>query len=290
MKILVTGGSGFIGKSLVKFLREKGLKVLTTPDSIAEFDIRRRKDVLNLPKADVVIHLAAIASVPLSWVKPKNTLETNIIGTLNILEYCSKRKAKIIYLNSYPYGDHVKIPSDENQPVSGNNPYAVSKIAAELLCKVFADREGLQAISFRVFNVYGPNQPNRLLISQLINDLLSKTEISVLSGKPKRDYVYIDDLLEAIYLGIKDQRKGFDTYNIGFGKSWSVFEIIAKLKKLTDRDILVVDKGLDRPNEIMDTVADISKAKRALGWKPKVNIDEGLKKTYEWFKNRYYHS
>jgi nucleoside-diphosphate-sugar epimerase len=290
MKVLVTGSSGFIGTNLVKFLRKKGIKVITTLSSINKFDIKKRKDVLNLPKVEVVVHLAAIASVPLSWEKPKTVLETNIIGTLNILEYCGKHKAKIIYLNSYPYGGSCKLPSDEEEPVSGNNPYAVSKIAAEMLCRSFSSKDGFDGISFRAFNVYGPGQPNRLLISQLIGDLLSKSEITILSGKPKRDYVYTDDLSNAIYLGIIDKKRGFSIYNIGFGKSWSVLEIVQKLERLVGKDLPIIDKGLDRPNEIMDTVADISKVKKELGWKPKTDINEGLKKTYEWFKDWRNHS
>ncbi len=283
MKILVTGGDGFIGSHLVPALKVKGYNVLLPKES---FDVRKARHVSSLPKADFVIHLAAIASVPKSWKHPKKVFEVNTLGTLNMLQYCKLHSAKLIFPSSYMYGNPKYLPIDENHNLSAENPYAVSKLAAEELCKVYSKPYGLDVTVFRIFNVYGPRQEGHMVIPEIISKLLTReSAITIQSGKSRRDFIYITDVVNAFLKAIR-KTEGYKVYNLGSGESWSIREAAEKLVSISRREITIIDKDIMRPNEIMNTVADTSKIKKELNWKPKVSIDKGLKKTYEEIKNR----
>lgn len=281
-KILVTGASGFTGRHLVRRLEDEGYKVIT-PDHSSGFDVRKQEEVLGLPKADIVIHLAAIVNVPLSWEKPHEVLNVNAGGTLNILLYCSKHMPRLIFASSYAYSVADYFPIDEKHPTRVGNPYAVSKLAGEQLCYVYSKKGGFETTVLRIFNPYGPGQSEKMVISQMAAELVRDGKITIFNGKPKRDLLYISDLVEAYLSVIKSPSGGYHLYNVGYGDSWTIRELAEMLVEISGKEAKVEDKGIERPNEIMDSRADISKIKGELGWSPKIDINEGLQRTYSWY-------
>lgn len=282
--ILITGAGGFIGSHLLPELKENFKVIIAPPASI--LDIRNEEKVLKLPKAKFVIHLAGIIDVPFSWEDPGQVISTNTIGTANILDYCVKNKASLIYPSSYAYGDPKYLPTDEKHPVKSENPYAVSKLAAESLCGVYQKKYGLNVTIFRIFNVYGPGQSMKMVIPKMIAGLIDRNCIEVQTGKPKRDMVFISDVVESFLLALKNGN-GLVVYNVGSGKSYSVREMAKKLIKISGGSAKFIDKKTPRSNDIPETMANIKKIQQQLGWRPKVNIDEGLEKTYSWFLTNY---
>lgn len=278
--VLVTGAGGFIGSHLLPKLK-KNFQIVVAPPS-DKLDIRDRDKVLKLPKAQIVIHLAGVANVPLSWGDPGRVISINTIGAANILDYCVKNKASLIYPSSYSYGSPKYLPTDEKHPVKADNPYAVSKLAAESLCEAYYRKYDLNIAILRLFNVYGPGQSEEMVIPTMVLGLINKNYVEVQTGKPKRDMIFVSDAVEAFLLALK-REGGLVIYNVGSGKSYSIKEMAIKLIEISGKKSKFIDRKLPRSNDILKTMADISKIQAELAWKPKVNIDEGLKKTYLWF-------
>ena len=281
-RILVTGSSGFVGKNLVEELKRQDADVLTlTYHDGRRIDIRDQQRVEGIINEirnidiDIVYHLAAITSVPFSFENPGETYDVNVLGTLNILELCRSCNAdKIVFASSYVYGQPQYMPIDEKHPLQPTNPYARSKILGEELCRAYNTDFGLKCIILRPFNIYGVGQSKNFLIPSIIAQL-RYGKIELKDPEPKRDFIYISDIIEA-YIKAGEFNGDFDVFNIGYGKSYSVKEIVDKIIYLYGKDVKVKYSGERRKNEIMDTVADIKKAKEKLDWKPRVEIDNGL--------------
>lgn len=286
-KILVTGSDGFIGRNLVKRLIKERAKVIELNSSI---DIRKWADIKKNIKItrdiDMVFHLAAVTFVPFSWENPRLTYETNILGTLNILELCRLCNVeRLIFISSYLYGRPKYLPIDEKHPVDPTNPYAKSKLLAEELCKMYYKDYKIRIIILRPFNIFGEGQDTRFLIPLIINQVLKKKEINLKDPCPKRDFIYVEDMLDACIKAALYKNLKFDIFNIGMGKSYSVGEITEKILKIYGKKIRVNYSNEHRPHEIMEVVSDIKKARSNLGWFPKIGIDEGLKITFEKSKS-----
>jgi UDP-glucose 4-epimerase len=285
-RILVTGSSGFVGKNLVEKLKRQGAEVLTLADHDGRrIDIRDQQRVLRIIRnIDIVYHLAAITSVPFSFENPGETYEVNVLGTLNILELCRLCNAeKIVFASSYVYGQPQYIPIDEEHPLQPTNPYARSKILGEELCRAYNTDFGVKCIILRPFNIYGAGQNKNFLIPSIIAQL-RYGKIELKDPEPKRDFIYISDIIDA-YIKVGGFKGNFEVFNIGYGKSYSVKEITEKIVQLYGKDVKINYKNERRKKEIMDTVADIRKAKEKLGWEPSVDIDAGLKSMLgEWYK------
>ena len=281
-RILVTGSRGFVGKNLVEELKRQDADVLTlTEHDGRRIDIRdqqRVEAIINKIRnidIDIVYHLAAITSVPFSFENPGETYEVNVFGTLNILELCRSCNAeKIVFASSYVYGQPQYLPIDEKHPLQPTNPYARSKILGEELCSAYNTDFGVKCIILRPFNIYGVGQGKNFLIPSIIAQL-RYGKIELKDPEPKRDFIYISDVIDA-YIKAVEFNGDFDVFNIGYGKSYNVKEIVDKIIYLYGKDVKVKYSGERRKNEIMDTVADIKKAEEKLGWKPSVEIDNGL--------------
>ncbi|MCK5037910.1 MAG: NAD-dependent epimerase/dehydratase family protein [Thermoplasmata archaeon] len=285
-KVLVTGSNGFVGRSLVQALKAEGAKVI-------EFDISNGQDITdwkameNLEKADIVFHLAAIAFVPYAWDNPQKTYNVNVLGTLNILEYCRKNDIeKMVLASSYIYGPPEYLPVDEKHPLNPNNPYSRSKLLSENLCKAYHDDFGLKCLILRPQNIYGKGQDEMFLIPEIIKQLPSG-KITLKDPNPKRDFIYLDDVIEAYLLsGLAEVE--YEAINIGSGKSYSVREIVDKIIELHGKPVDVSYSNETRKNEVMDVIADIRKAKDVLGWEPKHDLEKGLSEIYD--QREYSHS
>ncbi|MBI5698822.1 GDP-mannose 4,6-dehydratase [Candidatus Saganbacteria bacterium] len=276
-KILVTGSTGFIGRFLIERLKRDEVEVVEC-DLTKGHDLLDLKQTLALPPAEIVVHLAANTNVQTAFEQPYPIYRDNIIGTLNLLEYCRlNRVGRFIYSSSYVYGQPQSLPINESHPVMINNPYGRSKLLCEQLVAAYSDDFGLAASILRNFNVYGRGQDPRFLIPSIIEQLYSDVPvIKVADLAPKRDYVYINDIVEAIWRCCLSTAAGARTYNIGYGASFSVGEALELIFKLSDRRKPVEAAGATRKNEIADTVADISKAERELGWRPQFDFAAGL--------------
>ena len=279
-RILVTGSSGFVGKNLVEELKREDADVLTLTDHDGRrIDIRDQQRVMRIINGirdiDIVYHLAAITSVPFSFENPRETYDVNVLGTLNILELCRSCNAdKIVFASSYVYGQPQYLPIDEKHPLQPTNPYARSKVLGEELCRAYNTDFGVKCIILRPFNIYGVGQNKNFLIPSIIAQL-RYGKIELKDPEPKRDFIYISDIIDA-YIKAGEFNGDFDVFNIGYGKSYSVKEIVDKIIHLYGKDVKVKYSGERRKNEVMDTIANIKKAKEKLGWKPSVDIDNGL--------------
>ncbi|CAM4197807.1 NAD(P)-dependent oxidoreductase [Cytophagaceae bacterium 50C-KIRBA] len=277
-RILVSGSLGFIGKNLCQALSKGNNQVFEIPSS-NEFDLCDNTKVEELPEVDVIIHLAAKSYIPESFSNPRFFYQNNVVSTLNLLEKSRKDKAKFILLSTYVYGNPQYLPIDENHQRNPLNPYTQSKVICEDLCQAYSRDFGLNSIILRPYNVYGPGQLSSFLIPSIINQLENE-EIFLQDSRPKRDYVFIDDLVEAILLSIEVEKEGCNVYNVGSGSSYSVSEIVDMLVQISKSTAKIRFANIERKGEVLNTVADIKKARIELGWKPLVDIQEGLMRTF----------
>lgn len=274
-KILVTGSSGFIGKNLLPRLRSHQYSVSSVSRLDGEISDAHTWD--KFQSSEVLIHLAGLTFVPDSWKDPSRFIKTNLDGVTCALDYCRKHGSRLIYLSSYLYGNPEFLPIPESAPLIANNPYALSKKMAEEVCKFYAEFYGVKITILRPFNVYGPGQSQQFLIPSIIAQASAGTPILVQDLNPRRDYVYIDDLVDAIINAINKQLE-FEVFNIGTGISYSVAELINIIQKIMGTNLNVVCNGEKRIGEIVDTQANILQALKILDWKPKYTLEAGLKK------------
>jgi len=271
--ILITGSSGFIGKNLIK----KIPKYSTTIEKNGEkIDLRDKEKVLKLKRVNTVIHLAG--KTPYSKKLSNNEIfEHNILGTLNILEYCiSKKVEKLIFVSSYIYGNSKNNPINEKHIVQPHNTYTKSKYLAEELCKDYAKKFGIKLIILRPFNLFGNLQKKGFLISNIIEAIKNNSSISITNKNNKRDYLLIDDFIDVILKMIDFDCK-LEIFNIGSGKSYSFEKIIQLFEKKSGKKIKRENK-VSKDNNILKIQADISKITKKTGWHPKYNFEEGVEK------------
>ena len=226
-----------------------------------------------------IIHLAASVGVPQSWDTPFETYQNNIIPTLNILEFARVHRTPVIYMSSYLYGTPKYLPIDEAHPIDCRNPYADSKRQAEMLCEAYAGYFGLPVTILRPFNIYGPGQTQDSLIPYIIKQAKEKGSIRVKDLRPKRDYLHIDDQVGALLKVIHSEQNGLETYNLGFGKSYSVREVIDIVLKVIDKQLSIHSTEEHRPNEIMDCFSNSRKFSERFAWTPQVTLVEGIKRS-----------
>lgn len=272
-KVLVTGFAGFIGSEIVKRLD----KTQTITDSLesGRIDLRDKEQVMKLEAADVVMHLGG--KTPQNGLEWFEYFENNVQGTLNVLEYCLRKKVKkMIYVSSYVYGKPKYCPIDENHPINPHNAYAESKYLAERLCKFYCDRSDLNVIILRPFNIFGKSLPEGFIITNLINSAKTGKKLTIINKESKRDFLYVDDFVDLI-IKIKDYDFKFEIFNVGSGISYSFEEIIKKIEHLTVKKINL-EYSEDKRIFMDDIRADISKLKSKVNWSPNVKFDEGLQK------------
>lgn len=276
-KLLITGFNGFIGKHLIANL-SKTEHSITNSDMFSRFDITESTQWESIPNVDCVIHLAGKSFVPDSWNNPSEFIQANFQGVINALEYCRKNKALLVFLSSYLYGDPPVIPTPEISPLVVTNPYAFSKSVSEDVCRFYAEKLNTRVVVLRVFNVYGPGQSDNFLIPTILRQMKNNSTILLKDTEPKRDYVYVKDVVNAISKSI-NYTDEFGIFNIGSGRSYSVVELVDTIMDIKGEYYNVKSLNERRKGEIMDTIADISQAKIKLNWQPLWGIHEGLQET-----------
>ena len=314
MKILVTGGAGFIGSNLVDCLLSRGHDVAVidefndfydpqikranlaaVADRIAlhEVDIRDADAVNRIVGAgdfDTIIHLAARAGVRPSIRQPKLYIETNITGTFNLLEAARAAGVKrfISASSSSVYGVLKSAPFHEelclNQTIS---PYAATKLAGEQLCSNYSHLYGMRTISLRFFTVYGPRQRPDLAIHKFTKFIHEGKPIDQYGdGSTRRDYTYVDDIVQGVEACLTYEGQRCDVFNLGESQTTTLSELIASIEAALGKKALV-NRLPEQPGDVPLTYADISKAQRLLNYQPTTPISEGIPKFVEWYlKNR----
>ena len=276
-KVLVTGSNGFVGRNLVSQLRRSGYEVIT-------FDLENgdiAMDRLNYSNVKHVFHLASKVYVPASWENTFDFYRTNVMGTTNVLELCRANHCSLTYISSYVYGTPQYLPVDEKHPVSPASPYNHSKLMAEEICKYYAQTFDVPVVVLRPVNIYGPGQNISFLVPEIIQQVLNKSRdyVEVMDLRPKRDFLYIDDFINAIISTIHMDR--FDIFNIGSGYSLSVEEIIKTTMHVTGISKPIHSKKIERKNEVWDVYVNIQKFKDTFHWEPKISFGAGIKKCLE---------
>jgi len=312
--ILVTGGAGFIGSHLCERLLSDGVKVICLDnfDSFYDPDIKIKnaegmtkkfqdlfelvtgdirnpdhlKGIFQKNRVDFVIHLAARAGVRPSIADPLLYQDVNIRGTIVLLEACKAYKIKnfIFASSSSVYGENQRVPfTEEDLDIQPISPYGATKRSGELLCYSYHHLYGMNIACLRIFTAYGPRQRPEMAIHKFTRLIDRGEKIPIYGdGSSRRDYTYIDDLIEGI-LGVIRYHKGFEIYNLGESQTTSLIELIKLIEgafgKKADIEMLEL-----QPGDVSVTYADITKAKRMLKYQPKVKMEEGIKRFVEWYR------
>lgn len=312
--VLITGGAGFIGSHLVDSLLAEGGWQVTVVDDFNSFyppEIKRRNlqphdghSALEVIEADItdaaaiagvfesggfemVVHLAAWAGVRPSLLNPRLYTEVNVMGTLNLLEAAKEfRVPQFVFgSSSSVYGINEKVPFAEDDPIRRTiSPYAATKAAGEQLCHTYSHLHGFRAVCLRFFTVYGPRQRPDLAIHKFADLISNGMPIQVFGdGTTRRDYTYIDDIIQGVRASMDYAESQFEVFNLGESETVELRELIALLEKSLGRDA-VVDRQPMQPGDVPITYADISKARRLLGYEPATKIGEGIPKFVEWYR------
>lgn len=272
--LIVTGSDGFVGTNLLRCLHGLSYNV-TGIDINNGYDLSNIDCLAQIPRADILVHLAGITSVPASFIEPYKYLHINYLTTLAALEVARRDQARFIHISSYLYGSPNYLPIDENHTLAPHNPYAQSKLNAENLCVGYHRDFNVQVIILRPFNIYGPGMKDNSLIPNIFRQL--KTGIIELADfDPKRDYLYIQDLCQAIIAALDAEEVDYDVFNLGYGKSYSAYDVAKIIVTLSGKDANIISAGQRRKGEVMDCYANIEKARNILGWIPRTDLHKGL--------------
>jgi nucleoside-diphosphate-sugar epimerase len=281
-EIVVTGAEGFVGRRLVPRLRALGhtVQALGRRDQIDLNDDAVVEKAVS--SAEVIIHLAARVFVPDSFREPAAFYRANVLGTLNMLEAARRTGARFVLASAYVYGQPQSLLIREDHPLSAHSPYTETKIIAERIFRNYHETFGIHGAILRPFNIYGPGQDIRFLIPTLLAQ--SRTgRLNLQSSLPRRDFIYVDDVVEAYVKAVDSERTTLEAYNIASGESCSVRELVDLFQSLCGKSLAVEYAEKVRPDEINDTHADISKARSDLDWAPAVSLRKGLRRTLEAF-------
>jgi UDP-glucuronate 4-epimerase len=312
--VLVTGGAGFIGSHLVeRLLGEGGWRVSVVDDfndfydpavkrrnvaphlrredfRLHEADIRDRAalgKIFRVAAFDCIVHLAARAGVRPSLQEPVLYAETNINGTLNLLELAREHRVRqfVFGSSSSVYGENEKVPFSEDDPVSEPiSPYAATKAAGELLCHTYSHLFGLRVVCLRFFTVYGARQRPDLAIHKFARLISAGEPIPVYGdGTTQRDYTYVDDIIAGVRAAMDYEASAFEVINLGESRTVSLSELICLLEGELGRDARI-DRQPLQPGDVPQTFADTRKARALLGYDPRTPIEEGVRRFVEWFR------
>lgn len=304
-KVLVTGGAGFIGSNLAEYLVGKGFQV-TILDNLStgkleniqhlledvtfrKGDICDRETVLDcMSGIDYVFHQAALPSVPRSIKDPYTTNRVNIEGTLNLLLAAKEAGVKrFIYASSSSvYGNTEALPKIENMPVYPSSPYALTKYTGERYCQLFYELYGLETVCLRYFNVFGPRQDPHsqyaAVIPKFINQIMKGGPITVYGdGSQTRDFTYVQNVIEANYLAVVSPEVPGEILNIAYGTRISVNDLAQFLLEEMGSNVRITYLE-ERKGEVKHSQASIEKAKNIIGYNPRIDVREGLRKTIEF--------
>lgn len=301
MKIIVTGGAGFIGSWTVEKLLRQGHKVMVVDDlshgkaaQVPSAAVFHQEDICSpqlgsifTPGIDAVIHLAAQVSAEESWRNPLQTMRTNLLGTLNVLEQCRRHRIpRIIYAGSAAeIGNPVSLPVSETHPCNPLSPYGISKLQAQPYLTLYSRHYGIKQTTLRFANVFGPRQDTSAeggVVGIFISSLLAGKVLLIQgTGKQTRDFIYVEDVADALLAALE---QGEGIYHVGSGKETSIHNLFMLIQEKTGLNF-TPSYGPAREGDISRSVFDTCKIQRDLGWHPCVSLEKGIEKTIEHFRN-----
>lgn len=308
-EVLVTGAGGFIGSHLTEELVKLGAKVRVllrynsqNRQGLIDYlpkDIRGSLDVFwgdlrdpqSVAKAvsgiRIVFHLGALIGIPYSYLNPLGVVQTNVVGTANILDACKDHQVeKLIHTSSSEvYGTAQYAPINEAHPLQGQSPYSATKIGTDKLAESYYRSFALPLTILRPFNTYGPRQSARAIIPTIITQALTGERIKLGSLEPRRDFTYITDIIDAFLKVGQCQDALGQTINVGSGHELSVRDLVKRISSILGKDVQIeCEPARVRPqkSEVERLICDNSKAKAILHWEPQIPLDEGLTKTIQW--------
>lgn len=303
LRVLVTGGAGFVGSHLVETLINSGASVVALDDlstgkmenikhvkgrcEVVIGDVRKKSVLEKMGKVDVIFHEAARALLP-SFEDPNLDLQVNTGGTINVLEMARKWDAKVIHASTGSvYGNPVKLPILEDHPLKPISPYGISKLAAEMYCNFDLREYGLFVVCLRYFNVYGPRQAiseEMGVIPIFVSRVLAKKNPVIFGdGKQTRDFTHVSDVVNANLLAAATEEAKGKIVNIGTGTEISILDLAFMILRLCNCGLNPVFSD-PKPGDIRRLVADVSLAKEIMSYKPKVPLKNGVLNYISWYK------
>ena len=310
MKIVVTGGAGFLGSHLVDKLIREGEEIIVIDnlfrgqtENIEQHIPNKKFTLLNdeiqnktkindaLHLADAVIHFASISSVFRSIVEPEIVNTINVTGTLNMLNLCIKEEVQcfIFASSAAVYGGDRNRPLQENDSLHPLSPFAASKIAGEAYCKAYSETYGLNTIILRFMNIYGPRitKVYRRVCSKFAEATIRNEPLVIAGdGKQTRDFTYVTDAINAILLALNKKDIKGETFNIGTGKPTTINQLANLYKKISVNSKQEIKHINAKRGDLIYSYADITKAKKKIGYNPKIDVETGIPKYFEWYKKQ----
>jgi NAD dependent epimerase/dehydratase len=308
-KVLVTGAGGFIGSHLAERLVELGAstRALVHYNGAGSWgwldgssrrlelegvlgDVRDPESVRRaMADVDVVFHLAALIAIPYSYEAPRSYVQTNVEGTLNVLQAARDLgTGRVVHTStSEVYGTALYVPIDEKHPLQGQSPYSASKIGADKMAEAFYRSFGVPVVTVRPFNTFGPRQSARAVIPTVITQALTRREVKLGSLTPLRDFNFVSDTVEGFLRCAESDAALGQVVNIGSGREITIGDMVELVRKLLGADVVIAQEtSRIRPaqSEVDRLCADNRVAAALVGWRPQTSLETGLAKTIEWLK------
>jgi len=304
-RVLVTGGAGFIGSEVTKQLIKYKANVTVLDNfSSGKKEYLPKSKNLRIIKGDIqdegitkkavkdqeiVINLAALPFIPDSYYYPTDFFQSNTIGSVNMILQSVRSKSVDVFVQistSEVYGSTQYAPMDENHPTAPHSTYAVSKLAADRAAFTLHKENGFATVVIRPFNSYGPNYTEPYIIPEIMNQILTgSNEISLGNVNTSRDFTFVADTADAILKSTLKKKAIGEIINVGSGTEISILDLAKKIAKVSKNKIKIkYDESRERPFDVNRLICDNSKAKKLLGWRPKISMDKGLGLTFEWAK------
>lgn len=284
-KVLITGSNGFIGQHLTKKLRKQNIEVIEFCRENNQ-DVIRVKDFESLPKVDTAFHLAAVSGYKNSKEQAFSAYKVNVLGVVNVLEYCRRVKAKMIFSSTYVYDKPYEAYKKETDVVNPTTNYSYTKSLGEQLCKFYSRVFKVNTLILRTANVYGPGQDEIYIVPMIAAHLLKEKPLTLTRPEVERSFIYIDDLVEAYIKLAKAKTQSGEIFNVGPNKSTTLKYLVSLMAKIAHKNPQITYSGKDRPQEADINRIDTTKIKKNIDWKPEISLEKGLKLYFNSLFNR----
>jgi nucleoside-diphosphate-sugar epimerase len=273
-RVLVAGGTGFIGAAIARRLREQGADVVVASRA-AGVDLTDWAAVAGIGRIAAIVHAAGSTAVAASFAAPRAFHRDHFLVTLNLLELARVSGARVVLASTYVYGRTPPVPVAEGHATAAHSPYAASRLLAERLAADYHRDFGVAVDVLRIFNAYGPGQPQAFVVPKIVAGAVAG-RIALADPAPRRDFVHVDDVARAFAVAALRSASGCDVFNIGSGESRAVDAVARAAARLAGGAVEITYSGVVRTDEIPDARADVAKAARVLGWRATVDFEAGL--------------